>query len=736
MAGIDSYLESITIEELDQDPYPVWKRLRHEAPLAWIPAADSWFITRFDDVAAALRGDHGFGGATNHPTMNQVFGQPSILTSTGPEHDDIRDGVDKTLQPDPVMAMIDDIVRPVARHYLQQVAGRGRAELVTEFFEPVSVEALRRVMGLDTVADTETIRRWFTQLNIGVSNFGQDPELYAVADQASSEFEAAVSPLLEELAHNPDHSMISHMLWAGREGTTPRPASQILPSLKVILLGGMQEPGHAAASSLHGLFTRPDQWRMLVEDPDEWVPLAVQEGLRWIAPISVTDRQTTRTTTLHGKTLPAGMPVQVVLASANRDERNFPDPDVFDIDRANRAHQAFGGGEHFCAGHFFGRQVERIMFEELVKVMPDVAASSTEEPEVNGWVFRAPKKLPVVFTPTAGRERSTVRESINVGELRQSGFAEHGVAELVVSAMRLEAEGILSVELRDPNGSPLPNWEPGAHIDLWSSAEHFSKYSLCADPAERRSWRIGVAREETSRGTSRLVHESLRPGMRVRVGAPVNNFTLQPAKSYLFVAGGIGVTPLLPMMAEADRNGVEFTVLYCGKSRRRMPFLAELEKYGERVQLFVGDEGARLNLTAAVAEAVSAESAIYCCGPDRLMDQAQRIAEEHAIEVRCERFTGVEALRDGDTPFTVRLGRDGKTVIVPADKTALQVLAEEGMQVLNSCQAGNCGSCETRILDGTPEHRDVYLTKGQKARNDRMMICVSRGGDETIVLDV
>ncbi|MFD1210446.1 cytochrome P450 [Arthrobacter sp. GCM10027362] len=729
MSAIDQFLDSITIGQLEADPYPIWERLRREAPVAWIPAADSWFITRYDDVAAVLRGEHGFGGATNHQTMNRVFGQPNILNTTGEEHDEIRQGVDCKLQPDPVLAMVNEYVRPVARHYLDLIADKGRADLVTEFFEPVSVEALRRVMGLDAVADTATIRRWFTELNGGVANFGQDPDIYAVSDRASREFEEAVAPLLEQLARHPDDSMTSHMMWAGREGTTPRPVSQIMPSLKVILLGGMQEPGHAAASSLHGLFTRPDQWKLLVEDPEEWIPLAIQEGLRWIAPIGCTDRQTTRETTLRGTALPAGTPVNVVLASANRDEDKFDSPELFDIDRASRAHQAFGGGEHFCAGHFFGRQVERIMFEELVKSMPDVAAAPDEDPVVTGWVFRAPKKLPVVFTPVRQQERIAVSGAATAPRNERE-------SELLVSAMRLEAENVMSVELQAPDGTALPEWAPGAHIDLWSSETHFSKYSLCPAPGRGSSWRIAVAREEVSKGTSKFVHGELRPGMRVRVGHPANNFELVPAKSYLFIAGGIGITPLMPMMAQAARDNVDFTLLYCGRSRSRLPFLEELSAYGDKVRLFISSEGTRLDLAGAVEQALRAESTIYCCGPTRLMDQAQQVAEQHGGEVLCEHFTGVDALRDGDRPFEIRLARSGKALTVPADKTTLDVLREEGLDVLTSCQAGNCGSCETRVLQGIPEHRDVYLTKGQKARNDRMMVCVSRGGPGPIVLDL
>ncbi|MFC7765913.1 cytochrome P450 [Leucobacter soli] len=153
-----------------------------------------------------------------------------------------------------------------------------------------------------------------------------------------------------------------------------------MPSLKVILLGGMQEPGHAAGSTLMGLFGEPEQWQKLVDDPDEYIPLAVHEGMRWIAPIGAVERMATRDVELYGQKIPAGSMVEVVLGSANRDASRFDEPDRFDMERTGRVNQAFGNGEHFCAGHFFARQVQRIMFEELVPALPGSAPTPTRPP--------------------------------------------------------------------------------------------------------------------------------------------------------------------------------------------------------------------------------------------------------------------------------------------------------------------------------------------------------------------
>ena len=285
----------LSLDALEDDPYPSYALLRREAPAAWIPEAGVWFVSTYDLCGLVGRGEQGFVGATRHPTLQRVFGTPNILTSGGEEHTDLRAGVDPKLQPGPVNQMIDDLVRPVARGHLSRLGGRTSSELMADYLEPVSVEALRRVMGLDDLVDAGTLRRWFADLNVGVSNFGRDPEHFAVADRATAEIEDVVRPRLEHLQRHPDDSMLSHMLWTGREAGNPRSIDLVLPSLKVILLGGMQEPGHAAGSTLLGLLSRPDQLALTYADPETYIPMAVHEGLRWIAPIGAVERQAGQT---------------------------------------------------------------------------------------------------------------------------------------------------------------------------------------------------------------------------------------------------------------------------------------------------------------------------------------------------------------------------------------------------------------------------------------------------------
>jgi aromatic O-demethylase, cytochrome P450 subunit len=388
------WVSEITPESLDADPYPAYARLRADAPVTWLPWADAWLVTTWDEAAEVTTDHERFTGPVGQAIQNRVFGEPNVLGTAGEVHRDLRDGIDPMLRPRAVNGYIEDLVRPFVRERLAALEGRGEAELMGDFFEPVSVRGLGELMGLGV--DDDTLRHWFHELNVGSSNAEGDPAKFARSDAVNAEIEARLVPLLERLQREPDGSMLSHMVHGGRDGGAPRTAAELLPSLKVILLGGMQEPGHAAGSTLLGLLGRPDQLARVAADPS-LVPTAVTEGLRWIAPIGWTERQATRDTTVGGVEIAAGDLIEIALSSANRDGARFPHPEEFDLDRPRQSHMSFGNGEHFCSGHYFSRQMERIALEELLPALPGLRAHPDRAPVVTGFAFRAPKQLPVVW---------------------------------------------------------------------------------------------------------------------------------------------------------------------------------------------------------------------------------------------------------------------------------------------------------------------------------------------------
>ncbi|WP_406334699.1 PDR/VanB family oxidoreductase [Streptomyces sp. NBC_00203] len=306
-------------------------------------------------------------------------------------------------------------------------------------------------------------------------------------------------------------------------------------------------------------------------------------------------------------------------------------------------------------------------------------------------------------------------------------------AELVVERRESVADGVLALTLRHPLGEELPSWEAGAHIDVVLGPDLERQYSLCGDPADRLAWRVAVLREPDGRGGSAYVHGQLGQGDKVRVRGPRNHFALKPAPRYRFVAGGIGITPILPMLAAAEEAGAEWTLLYGGRTRESMAFTEELGRYGDRVRIAPQDETGLLDL-ASVLDGVPEGTLVYCCGPGPLLDAVEERCPAGVLHV--ERFQPKAQDTGGNTEFEVVLERSGRTLTVPSDASVLDTVRAAGVEVLFSCTEGTCGTCETDVLEGTPDHRDSVLTEEEREAGETMLICVSRCLGKRLVLDL
>lgn len=308
---------------------------------------------------------------------------------------------------------------------------------------------------------------------------------------------------------------------------------------------------------------------------------------------------------------------------------------------------------------------------------------------------------------------------------------------LVVVGREEVADGVVSLRFEPVTAEPLPDWDPGAHIDLVLPNGLVRQYSLCGDPRDRRTWRIAVVREPASRGGSAYVHQRLSPGTRVLTRGPRNHFRLEPSRRYVFIAGGIGITPLIPMMAAATTAGADWSLLYGGRTASSIAFADELRaRYGDRVDVRPQDEHGLLDLPAAIGTPLP-DTKIYCCGPAPLLDAVTGLATTWPADaLHLERFTALPRDDTRNTAFTVRLARSGLTVQVDAGTSVLDALADAGVAVLSSCEDGVCGTCITPVLGGTPDHRDSVLSAAERASGTCMTICVSRTTDPALVLDL
>lgn len=304
---------------------------------------------------------------------------------------------------------------------------------------------------------------------------------------------------------------------------------------------------------------------------------------------------------------------------------------------------------------------------------------------------------------------------------------------LVVSEIVRETPSIVSVRLEAPDGSPLPPWVPGSHIDVQLITRHERQYSLCGDPADVTGYRIAVLREPSSRGSSHYIHSFLKVGSRVWVRPPRNLFALSDAPAYLLLAAGIGITPILAMARHLAAEEADWRMTYLVRRPEDIAFAADLAGLGDRVTTHVGTESGRLDLAGLLAD-IEPGTAVYACGPQRFIDALAdlegTLPEGSGIHV--ERFEPKPREHRPNEPFTVVCTRSGVTVEVPATRSMLSALQDAGVPAAGSCLRGVCGSCALSVLDGTPEHRDS-LTGDDDSTT--IYPCVSRAITPQLVVD-
>ncbi|VVN73010.1 Phthalate dioxygenase reductase [Pseudomonas fluorescens] len=306
-----------------------------------------------------------------------------------------------------------------------------------------------------------------------------------------------------------------------------------------------------------------------------------------------------------------------------------------------------------------------------------------------------------------------------------------------------EADGICSFELCPVDGSTLPAFEAGAHIDIHIADGLTRQYSLCNDPKERHRYLISVLKDPSSRGGSRAMHEQVQSGQTLTISAPRNLFPLdRSAQRHLLFGGGIGITPMLAMAWELSHQGADFELHYCFRSSQRAAFVEMLAqtRFADRITLHddSGPQTQKLDAPALLA-APHADTHLYVCGPtgfmNYILDSAQN-AGWSQDRVHKEFFAADPVDQSANVPFEVELASNGQVFRIPAERSVFEVLDEAGIAIESSCEQGVCGTCVTRVLKGIPDHRDKFLTEAEHAANDRFTPCCSRARSSRLVLDL
>ncbi|MBQ0783438.1 MAG: oxidoreductase [Amphritea sp.] len=319
-----------------------------------------------------------------------------------------------------------------------------------------------------------------------------------------------------------------------------------------------------------------------------------------------------------------------------------------------------------------------------------------------------------------------------------------------VTAKQPLTEDVVGLTLAAVNGEPLPQWQPGAHIELaletcTDAAGNVDvdnvilrQYSLCSDRNDTSQWQVAVLREEGGRGGSLFIHNQIQQGDTLKVSEPRNHFPFKPRKKCLFIAGGIGITPMLPMIQEAETNGLDWRLVYLSRERSRMSCLEKLAHYDQsRITLNGDKEDGYIDLPGLLATC-DADTSVYSCGPQRLLDTLEQQYAEQSSDswsLDIERFAAGPVDSFG-AAFDVVINSTGQRIRIPEGASALTVLREAGIKIPTSCGDGICGSCETGVLSGVPDHRDSILSEDERADNDFMMLCVSRAISPELILDL
>ncbi|QJY48106.1 cytochrome P450 [Pseudonocardia broussonetiae] len=382
----------ITLDALDADPYPVFRRLRAEDPVAWVPAAGRFLVTRHEDVLAVERDQRTFSSVEEGSLMNRAIG-PTLLRQDGDAHRRLRAAAEGPVRPRAVKERWLPRFRRNADALVDGLVERGRADLVADFAGPLAAANLGALLGLPAATPAD-VQSWSQAFIDGCGNYADDPEVWQRCADAVRTVDEAVDDAIPFLREHPDDSVVSSMLHAA----DPLTDEEIRTNVRIFLGGGVNEPRDAISVAAYGLLTHPDQRVDVLSGRTPWKAV-FEEAVRWVAPIGMYPRQVVRDTELAGRRLSAGDRIGVVVSSANRDERVFDDPDAFDVRRPAGPHLAFGGGPHFCLGTWVARaSIAGIALPALFGRLPGLELTDPDAVRMAGWVFRGPLALDTTWS--------------------------------------------------------------------------------------------------------------------------------------------------------------------------------------------------------------------------------------------------------------------------------------------------------------------------------------------------
>lgn len=736
-----------------QDPPDYVRWAREQEPVFYSPKLGYWVVTRFDDIKAIFRDNHTFSPSIalekitpTGPEANAVLASygfalnRTLVNEDEPAHMPRRRVLMEPFTPEHLKHH-EPLVRELAREYVDRFINDGRADLVDQMLWEVPLTVALHFLGVPE-EDMDKLREYSIAHTVNTWGRPKPEEQVAVA-HAVGNFWQLAGKILDKMRQNPDGpGWMQYGIRKQKDHPEVVTDSYLHSMMMAGIVAAHETTANATANAIKLLLQHPDVWREICEDPS-LIPNAVEECLRHNGSVAAWRRLATKDVTIGGIDIAAGSKLLIVTSSANHDERHFADADLFDIRRENASDQlTFGYGAHQCMGKNLARMEMQIFLEEFTRRLPHMRLAEQTFSYVPNTSFRGPEHVWVEWDPSLNPERANpavldTHTPVRIGE--PSGHSVN--RPVVVESVTPVADGIVKLRLVAPDARALPRWAPGSHIDVECGDTGISRqYSLCGDPADAGAFEVAVLHEPEGRGGSHWVHTGVKAGDRLRIRGPRNHFRFdEGSPRAVFVAGGIGITPIAAMARRAKALGIDYTIHYSGRSRSTMAFVDELAAlHGDRLQLWIGDEGQRADYPALFATP-DAGTQVYACGPLRMLDGlADACAHWHDDALRVEHFQSQLGTLDPskEHAFEVVLKDSGITVMVPADQTLLTALRAANIDVQSDCEEGLCGSCEVHVLEGDVDHRDVVLTRSERDANRKMMSCCSRACGKKLVLEL
>lgn len=729
-------------EDYQKDPPESLKQFREERPIFFSEKMNYWIVTRYEDIKTIFR----------DPVLFSARNVLEKFTPNSKEADDILKSYNynmhKTLvnEDEPIhmerrrelldafsnenLAGLRTMVQELVTEQVDSFIEKGKIDLVPTILWEVPLVTALKFLGVpeDDIAE---LQKFGVAHKVNTWGRPTGEEQIKVAT-AVGKFWHYSGKVLERMKQNPEgKGWMYDTIRKNRENPEVVTDSYLHSMMMAILVAAHETTSTASANAIIQLLSSPNNlWKKLHDNP-ELIPGAVEECLRYKGPIVAWRREATEDTEVSGVKIAKGDKLFLVMAAANRDPEHFENPEGLDIFRDNASeHLSFGYGAHQCLGKNIGRIEICAIIEELTRRIPELTLPDQEFTSMPNTSFHGPESLIVEWDP-AKVIQNTNRVTFPIGNPDKKKIFRSTQVKQITDI----AEGLKEITLKTQDKDfGLPPWTPGSHVAFLLPNGLNRKYSLCPS-TNNNEYTVVVKREEESEGGSEWIHDYLKEGDSLPIQGPKNFFKLDSeANHYLLIAGGIGITPILSMADHLKEKNASYQVVYCGRKRKELAYIDRLDLHADNLSIFISSEGERANLDLILSHQPK-DAQIYACGPERMIDALTNLAEKYELSLKSEPFNSVSSMLDpeNETPFEVELINTGKVYAIPKDKTILDVLLENDIDVAYDCSEGICGSCEVIVESGEVEHRDKVLTKKEKEESKRMMSCCSRGKGRLVI---